>query len=81
MNPILLKPCGNNKSQVIVRGKVVGDMTSLQYHEYKLELMDVLRDIFKEFEENYNIVVMEGAGSAAEINLMERDISIWEWQE
>ena len=75
MNPILLKPCGNNKSQVIVRGKVVGDMTSPQYHEYKLELMDVLRDIFKEFEENYDIVVMEGAGSAAEINLMERDIS------
>ena len=75
MNPILLKPSGNNKSQVIVRGKVVGDMSSPEYHEYKLELMDVLGDIFKEFEENYDIVVMEGAGSAAEINLMERDIS------
>ena len=75
MNPILLKPSGNNKSQVIVRGKVVGDMSSPEYHEYKLELMNVLEDIFKEFEEKYDIVVMEGAGSAAEINLMERDIS------
>ena len=74
MNPILLKPSGNNKSQVIVRGKVVGDMSSPEYHEYKLELMNVLGDIFKEFEENYDIVVMEGAGSPAEINLKENDI-------
>ena len=75
MNPILLKPSGNNKSQVIVRGKVVGDMDSPEYFEYKLELMEILGDIFKEFEEKYDAVVMEGAGSAAEINLMERDIS------
>lgn len=75
MNPILLKPCGNHKSQVIVRGKVVGDMSSKEYHEYKLELINVLDDIFKDFEEKYDVVVMEGAGSCAEINLMERDIS------
>ena len=75
MNPILLKPNGNNKSQVIVRGKVVGDMSSKEYHEYKLQLKEVLGDIFEEFEEKYDVVVMEGAGSCAEINLMERDIS------
>ena len=75
MNPILLKPSSNNKSQVIVRGKVVGDMDSPEYFEYKLQLMDILGEIFKEFEEKYDVVVMEGAGSAAEINLMERDIS------
>ena len=75
MNPILLKPCGNHKSQVIVRGKVVGDMSSKEYHEYKLKLINVLDDIFKDFEEKYDVVVMEGAGSCAEINLMERDIS------
>ncbi|WP_434794070.1 Cobyric acid synthase [Terrisporobacter petrolearius] len=75
MNPILLKPNGNNKSQVIVRGKVVGDMSSKEYYEYKLELEKILADIFKEFEEKFDIVVMEGAGSCAEINLMERDIS------
>ena len=75
MNPILLKPNGNNKIQVIVRGKVVGDMSSKEYHEYKLQLTEVLGDIFEEFEEKYDVVVMEGAGSCAEINLMERDIS------
>ncbi|WP_419725498.1 cobyric acid synthase [Terrisporobacter petrolearius] len=75
MNPILLKPNGNNKSQVIVRGKVVGDMSSKEYYEYKLELEKILDDIFKEFEEKFDIVVMEGAGSCAEINLMDRDIS------
>ena len=75
MNPILLKPNGNNKSQVIVRGKVVGDMSSKEYHDYKLQLTEVLDEIFKEFEEKYDVVVMEGAGSCAEINLMERDIS------
>ena len=75
MNPILLKPNGNNKSQVIVRGKVIGDMSSKEYHEYKLQLTEVLGDIFEEFEEKYDVVVMEGAGSCAEINLMERDIS------
>ena len=75
MNPILLKPSSNQKSQVIVRGKVVGDMDSKEYSEYKLKLMDILGDIFKEFEEKYDVVVMEGAGSCAEINLMERDLS------
>ncbi len=75
MNPILLKPNGNNKSQVIVRGKVVGDMGSKEYYDYKLELEDVLEDIFKNFEDEYEVVVMEGAGSCAEINLMDRDIS------
>ncbi len=75
MNPILLKPGGNNKCQVIVRGKVVGDMSSKEYYEYKLELIKILDGIFKEFEEEFDIVVMEGAGSCAEINLMDRDIS------
>lgn len=75
MNPILLKPSGDNKIQVIVRGKLVGDMSTMEYHEYKLELMKVLDDLFKKFEEEFDIVVMEGAGSSAEINLMERDIS------
>ena len=75
MNPILLKPSGNHKSQVIVRGKVVGNMSSTEYHDYKLELMDVLKDTFDELNNKYDITVMEGAGSCAEINLKERDIS------
>ncbi len=75
MNPILLKPSGNHKSQVIVRGKVVGDMSSIEYHDYKLQLMDVLKDTFEELNNKYDITVMEGAGSCAEINLKSRDIS------
>ena len=75
MNPILLKPCGNHRSQVIVRGKVVGEMHSSEYHEYKLELVDILRDTFSDLENEYDVIVMEGAGSCAEINLKERDIS------
>lgn len=75
MNPILLKPSGNHKIQVIVRGKVVGNMSSTEYHDYKLELMDVLKDTFDELNNKYDITVMEGAGSCAEINLKERDIS------
>lgn len=75
MNPILLKPLGNHKSQVIVRGKVVGNMSSLEYHEYKLQLMDMLKEIFDELSSKYDITVMEGAGSCAEINLKSRDIS------
>ena len=75
MNPILLKPCGNHRSQVIVRGKVVGEMHSSKYHEYKLELIDILKDTFSDLENEYDVIVMEGAGSCAEINLKERDIS------
>ncbi|HCJ2878185.1 cobyric acid synthase [Clostridioides difficile] len=75
MNPVLLKPSGNNKSQVIVRGKVVGEMPSSKYHDYKLELVDVLKETFNSLNSRYDIVVMEGAGSNAEINLKDRDIS------
>lgn len=75
MNPILLKPCGNHRSQVIVRGKVVGEMYSSEYHEYKLELVDILKDTFSDLENEYDVIIMEGAGSCAEINLKERDIS------
>lgn len=75
MNPILLKPTGNNSSQVVVLGKPVGDMNSNQYHDYKLDLIEVLKNSFEGLLNEHDIVVMEGAGSAAEINLMDRDIS------
>lgn len=75
MNPILLKPCGNHVSQVIVRGKLVGKMHSSEYNKYKLELVDTLKDTFSDLMDKYDAIVMEGAGSCAEINLKERDIS------
>ena len=75
MNPILLKPSGNHKSQVIIRGKVVQDMESTEYHKYKPQLAKDLKNIFKKLNDKYDIVVMEGAGSTAEINLKEHDIA------
>ncbi len=75
MNPILLKPSGNHRCQVIVRGKVREDMASSEYHSYKPKLAKELKTIFNEFSNNYDIVVMEGAGSTAEINLREHDIA------
>lgn len=75
MNPILLKPCGNHTSQVIVNGKVIAQMHSSEYHTYKDTLIDILRNTFEGLEKGYDIIVMEGAGSCAEINLKEKDIS------
>ena len=75
MNPILLKPSGNYKSQVIVRGKVVKNLESNEYHKYKPELAKYLKNIFEELNNKYDVVVMEGAGSPAEINLKENDIA------
>lgn len=75
MNPILLKPSGNHRCQVIMRGKVIENMSSSDYHNYKPILAKELKNIFEQFSNNYDVVVMEGAGSAAEINLRERDIA------
>lgn len=75
MNPILLKPSGNHRCQVIVKGKVREDMSSSKYHDYKLELVDILKETFDGLSNKYDIVVMEGAGSTAEINLKDRDIA------
>jgi 3-deoxy-7-phosphoheptulonate synthase len=74
MNPILLKPTSDKKCQIIVNGKVYGNSTAMEYHNMKLEFRDMLRDHFKKLEENFDIIVMEGAGSPAEINLRDRDI-------
>ncbi len=75
MNPILLKPSGNHRCQVIVRGKVREDMSSSDYHICKPKLAKELKNIFEQFSNNYDIVVMEGAGSTAEINLRENDVA------
>lgn len=74
MNPILLKPTSDKKCQIIVNGKVYGNSTAMEYHNMKLEFKDMLKEQFKELEEKFDIIVMEGAGSPAEINLRDRDI-------
>jgi len=74
MNPILLKPNSNVGSQVIVNGKAIGNMKAGDYFEYKKSLFPVIKDAFKKLEDEYDIIVIEGAGSPAEINLKENDI-------
>ncbi|QAA31003.1 cobyric acid synthase [Clostridium manihotivorum] len=74
MNPILLKPTSDKKSQVIVNGKVFGNYTAMEYHNMKTGFKDMLKKHFDKLEEEFDIVVMEGAGSPAEINLRDKDI-------
>ncbi len=76
MNPILLKPSGQNTSQVVVNGRPVGNRDACEYFrkEGRDELRKVVRDAFDRLSADYNPIVMEGAGSIAEINLRESDI-------
>ena len=74
MNPILLKPTSDSGSQVIVNGEVIGNMRAKEYFEYKKNLIPDIIKAFKTLEEQADIIVIEGAGSPAEINLKENDI-------
>lgn len=74
MNPILLKPTSDKKCQIIFNGEVYGNSTAMEYHNMKLEFKDKLKKQFEEMEKDFDIIVMEGAGSPAEINLRDRDI-------
>ena len=74
MNPILLKPEGDRRSQVVVLGKSIGSMTATEYHEYKPRLSQVIVESLARLRADYDLVVIEGAGSPAEINLKSRDI-------
>ena len=74
MNPVLLKPTGDRRSQVIVEGKAIGNMTAMEYHQYKPALRRRIKEIYDSLEAKVDCVVIEGAGSPAEINLREGDI-------
>ncbi len=74
MNPILLKPTDHTGSQVIVNGEVLGNMSAKDYFAYKLQLVPQIREAFGRLSELADIIVIEGAGSPAEINLKEHDI-------
>jgi len=79
MNPILLKPTTHVGSQVIVNGEVLGNMSARDYFVYKKQLIPEIKKAFRELERDNDIIVIEGAGSPAEINLRET-LSIWDWQ-
>ncbi len=74
MNPILLKPTNHTGSQVIVNGEVLGNMSARDYFSFKKQLIPDIKKAFKKLEEYADIIVIEGAGSPAEINLKQNDI-------
>ena len=74
MNPILLKPTTDKGSQVIVNGEVLGNMPAKEYFKYKTRLIPDIIKAFQKLEEYADVIVIEGAGSPAEINLKENDI-------
>jgi len=75
MNPVLLKPTTDMGSQVIVQGKVVGNMRVREYNSYKPAAMAKIEESFARLAAEYDCIVIEGAGSIAEINLKEHDIA------
>lgn len=74
MNPILLKPSGDIKAQVIVRGKPIGNMSGKEYYRHRPKLLNVIRESFGRLSNIYDIMVIEGAGSPAEVNLRKNDL-------
>ncbi|NDL68347.1 cobyric acid synthase [Anaerotalea alkaliphila] len=74
MNPILLKPTSDCGSQVIVNGEVLGNMSASEYFQFKHKLKPDIMKAYNHLDENYDIIVIEGAGSPAEINLKADDI-------
>ena len=74
MNPILLKPVDDTGSQVIVNGIPIGNMSARDYFAYKKELVPEIKKAFARLDADNDIIVIEGAGSPAEINLKENDI-------
>ena len=74
MNPILLKPTTDVGSQVIVNGQVLGNMRAMEYYRRKREFLPAVLDAYRSLDAEYDIIVIEGAGSPAEINLKQEDI-------
>ena len=75
MNPILLKSHGDKGGQVIIHGRVYGNMPATDYHLFKREAMRFVEESYRRLASRYDLIVIEGAGSPAEINLRENDIA------
>ena len=74
-NPVLLKPTTDKRAQVIIHGKVATDLDAKAYHAYKPRAMGAVLESWQRLTSDYDCVVVEGAGSPAEINLRDRDIA------
>jgi len=75
MNPVLLKPTGNSCSQVVLNGKAIGNMSAREYHKgYSLKAFRAVTEALERLQENFDTLVIEGAGSPAEVNLKDNDI-------
>lgn len=75
MNPVLLKPNSDTGAQVIVHGKAVANMDAMYYHNHKPALLNAVLESHQRLVSEYDYVIVEGAGSPAEINLRDRDIA------
>ncbi len=76
MNPILIKPSGDCSSQVVVRGKIWGQISAADYHQRRVEeLMPAVCESYQTLASCYQVIILEGAGSPAEINLKQHDIA------
>lgn len=73
-NPILLKPEGNGKSQVIVKGRLYKRLTAKDYYKEKDSLWREVSETLRNLQERFELIIMEGAGSPAEINLLDVDL-------
>ncbi len=75
MNPVLLKPNSDKTSQLILQGKAVKNLGAKTYHAYKTQVMPVVLDSFQRLRGQYQRIIVEGAGSPAEINLRQGDVA------
>jgi len=74
MNPILLKPTNNRQVQVVLHGRIYQTMSAGEYYEQKSLFLEKALESFHRLASRFDVIVLEGAGSAAEVNLKERDI-------
>ena len=75
MNPILLKPCGDSRSQLVVQGRAMGDIGAAEYHRQRVHtLFGTVTESYERLASRYDVIVLEGAGSPAEVNLAKSDI-------
>lgn len=75
MNPVLLKPTSDTGSQIIVQGRPVGTMTAQTYHDFKLSLLEAVSESLERLRREFQVVIIEGAGSPAEVNFRGHDIA------